>query len=265
MAVRYGCRIAVIGRTPFPDTPPFEDIEDGPALRQAVVDALERETGQAQGEALWSRLHLVSRQRALWRTLRRVEAMGATFAYAQADATRAEELARALDEIRVAHGPIHAVVHGAGLTEDGLVASKSVESFRRVLYAKAHSVFHLRALLRDDPLQVVLLFSSLAAHAGSAGQTDYVAANEILEALGREWNAQVAYPVRSIRWSVWTEAGLASTALRRQMARLGLAGIGNHAGTSHFLEELARGGQDEECVLVAPSSTLAFALRPEPV
>ena len=264
VAVRYGCRIAVIGRTPFPDTPPFEDIEDGPALRQAVVDALERETGEAQGEELWSRFHLVSRQRALWRTRRRVEAMGATFAYAQADATRAEELARALDEIRVAHGPIHAVVHGAGLTEDGLVASKSVESFRRVLYAKAHSVFHLRALLRDDPLQVVLLFSSLAAHAGTAGQTDYVAANEILEALGREWNAQVAYPVRSIRWSVWTEAGLASTALRQQMARLGLAGIGNHAGTSHFLEELARGGKDDECVLVAPPSTLAFASRPEP-
>jgi hypothetical protein len=104
-----------------------------------------------------------------------------------------------------------------------------------------------------------LLTSSLAAHNGCAGQTDYAAANEILNGIASRWNAEVAYPVRALLWGVWAETGLASEALLNQMRQRGLDGIGNAAGTAAFAAELTAAAEGD-WVLLSPISTLEYAL-----
>jgi NAD(P)-dependent dehydrogenase (short-subunit alcohol dehydrogenase family) len=231
-----------------------------------LVEQLRRDgwsDGSSEAEMLRERLRGVSRQRAVWRTRERLVRAGSPCFYEQADATKEGELARALEAIRAAHGPIHGVVHGAGCIEDARIGAKSLESFRRVLHAKAHSTRHLRALLERDPMQFAFLFSSLAAHTGTAGQTDYVAANEIVGAVAEEWNRGVSYPVRALLWGVWSESGLASRALKRQMTRLGIEGISNHVGVSGFLQELQFGDKSEDWVLLTPRAMLELALNPQ--
>ncbi|MEI7894940.1 MAG: KR domain-containing protein, partial [Myxococcales bacterium] len=224
LARKYQCRLAIVGRTAMPTSLPLPEASDDASVMRLLVEQLRRDgwsDGSSEAEMLRERLRGVSRQRAVWRTRERLVRAGSPCFYEQADATKEGELARALEAIRAAHGPIHGVVHGAGCIEDARIGAKSLESFRRVLHAKAHSTRHLRALLERDPMQFAFLFSSLAAHTGTAGQTDYVAANEIVGAVAEEWNRVVSYPVRALLWGVWSEAGLASRALKRQMTRLG--------------------------------------------
>jgi NAD(P)-dependent dehydrogenase (short-subunit alcohol dehydrogenase family) len=264
LAQTHRCRFVAVGRTPMPDASPYAEVDDERMLKRVLFDEL-RASSEASdvpdGERLQRRLRTVLRQRAIWRTRSRVEAAGGTFLYHRADVSRPAELTAALAAIRAEHGPISGVVHGAGVTEDGLVTDKSVESFRRVLHTKTESAFALYAALRDEPLEFAFLFSSLSAHAGTAGQTDYVAGNEVLQAVARVWNERASYPARAILWSVWSEAGLASAGLKKQMDRLGLHGIRNEDGARLFGQELLQRGTGDDWVLLAPQSTLRFALR----
>jgi NAD(P)-dependent dehydrogenase (short-subunit alcohol dehydrogenase family) len=285
LARLYHCRIIAIGRTPWPDEKPYADIDDetiggtdgavSSILMQRIIHDLTGESGQVseqgrsrrghlwqgqvKAELLQSRLQMILRQRALLNTRQRIEAAGGSFSYYSADAVKFEDLERVLAAIHQEHGPVHGLIHGAGLIDDQLLARKSVSSFRKVLYTKALSIFHLYRLLRDEPLEFVQLFSSLASHTGTPGQTDYAAANEVLNAVAHDWNQAVAYPVRSILWSVWTEAGLAAPGIKSQMKRLGLQGISNQVGVHLCHDELINGSKSEDWVLLAPRSTLTYA------
>lgn len=264
LARAHRCAIAAIGRTRLPAERPYPGVHDDAELKARIFEDLEREGAGTGAEALRARLRFIARQRAIFATRERVERAGGTFRYYQADATDPVALARALAAARAELGPIHGAIHGAGVIEDELVAKKSLASFRRVFRTKVAPAIHLRRLLADDPLAFVFLFSSMVAFTGTPGQTDYVAANEALDALARAWNRAAPYPVRALLWSVWSESGLASASVRAKMARLGLGGITNDVGARLVLEELRALGEDEDRVLLAPRSTLLHAAAPPP-
>ncbi len=260
VAARHRCVIAAVGRTVMPAEFPHAECADPASLREAVTFALRVEGRQApSAAAVRARLAEVERTRELWETRRRVEAAGGTFVYRRADVTRAGELAGALAEIRAEVGPFTGLVFGAGVAEDALASQKSLASFRRVLETKAIGAANVRSILDGEPLRFAFFLSSLSAHTGTAGQTDYVAANEIVNALCAEWNRVADFPVRALLYSVWAETGLGRGALKRQMDRLGLDGISNEDGTRAFLAELEDASSDEPWVLLSPESTLAYA------
>ena len=258
LARRARCRIAVVGRTPLPTARPFADCSDDASLTARVRATL---GAGASAEAVRAAVADAKRGRELWDTKSRVEAVGGQFFYRAADATRAGELADALSDLRAEAGPFVGVVHGVGLTEDARVGEKSHASFRRVLDVKVKSALLLRSITRGEPLRFAFFLSSLAAHAGTAGQTDYVAANEIVNAIADEWRRETdgSVNVRALLFSVWTEVGLAGAALKRQMDRLGLDGISSAEGAAAFLAELDRADDDDAWVLLSPESTLAYA------
>ncbi|GAA0766110.1 KR domain-containing protein [Ideonella azotifigens] len=264
LAARYQCRIAIIGRTACPAAYPYPEAGTEEALRALLIAELHAApdgSGRPAAERLRERLRSVARQRAVFATCQRIAQAGGRCHHEAADATQREQMVATLARIRQACGPIHGVVHGVGVTEDALLARKTVASFRRVLRSKTESVALMRELLQGEPLAFAFLFSSLSVHAGTPGQVDYVAANEVLGAVAEAWNAEASYPVRALLWSVWSEAGLASASLVRQMARLGLPGISTAQGVAQLQDELARGDKDEPWVLLAPEATLDYALN----
>lgn len=103
--------------------------------------------------------------------------------------------------------PLKGIVHGAGVLDDGVVTAQSAERFATVFAPKVDGTQHLHDLSAD--LDFFICFSSTAALVGSAGQTNYAAANAYMDSLMAQ-RRQMGLAGLSINWGPWGEIGLAA-------------------------------------------------------
>ncbi|MXQ67224.1 type I polyketide synthase [Actinomadura rayongensis] len=185
---------------------------------------------------------------------RDLEALGATVTLAACDAADRDGLAALLAAIP-ADRPLTAVVHAAGVLADAPVESLTARQLDDVLRPKADAARNLHELTAGHDLAAFVLFSSIAATVGTAGQAGYAAANAYLDALAARRHA-AGLPATAIAWGLW-EAGTGMTSHldRTDVRRLARAGIGRF-DTPHGLAlfDAAVGG--DLPVLVAARLTL---------
>jgi acyl transferase domain-containing protein/acyl carrier protein len=139
------------------------------------------------------------------------------------DVSDAVALGGLLELIRKDGPPLRGVVHSAGVFDDGVLSQQDANRFARVFGPKVCGGWHLDRLTRCDPLDLFVIFSSVAAIFGSAGQTNYAAANAFLDLLARERSTR-GLPGLSINWGAWTEVGVAAD--RGLIDRIAAQGLG---------------------------------------
>jgi acyl transferase domain-containing protein/thioesterase domain-containing protein len=153
------------------------------------------------------------------RAVQQLEALGAEVLVAAADVADDDSLAAAVAAARARFGLINGVIHAAGVLDDALMAAKRQASAELVFGPKVYGTLALDRVMRDEPLDFMVLFSSTSAIIGPAGQVDYAAANAFLDHFARKARAE-GRPVTALGWGVWAEVGMAASAARR----LGVAG-----------------------------------------
>uniref|UniRef100_UPI003570D051 thioester reductase domain-containing protein n=1 Tax=Streptomyces mashuensis TaxID=33904 RepID=UPI003570D051 len=153
-----------------------------------------------------------------------LERLGARVEVAACDVSDAGELARAL-ELVPAEYPLSGVVHTAGVLDDGLVTALTAERVEGVLRPKADAAWNLHLLTQDMPLRQFVLFSSIAATFGSAGQANYAAANTFLDALA-QYRQALGLAATSVAWGLWQQddGGIAGHLDDTDLARIAREG-----------------------------------------
>lgn len=134
--------------------------------------------------------------------------------YAVADVSRWEEVRHLVARVGEETGPIHGIVHAAGVIHDAYLTNKTTEEWDEVLAPKVDGAVHLDRATAHLPIESFLVFSSGTAVTGNPGQSDYATANGYLGEYAAHRNRRVAAGERSghtvaIAWPLWKDGGMA--------------------------------------------------------
>uniref|UniRef100_UPI0005269D28 type I polyketide synthase n=1 Tax=Streptomyces sp. NRRL F-525 TaxID=1463861 RepID=UPI0005269D28 len=151
-------------------------------------------------------------------------AHGATVTIAACDTADPDALARLIAGVPT-ENPLTAVIHTAGVLDDGTVTALTPASLDTVLRPKVDAAWHLHQLTADLDLSAFVLFSSAAGILGNAGQANYAAANTFLDALAT-WRRHDGLAATSLAWGLWAPTGgMGGTLEAADLARLSRSGI----------------------------------------
>ncbi|MGH8931898.1 MAG: SDR family NAD(P)-dependent oxidoreductase, partial [Egibacteraceae bacterium] len=173
--------------------------------------------------------------------------LGAVVTVAACDVSDRDALVKLISSI-TADGRLGAVVHAAGVLDDGVIGALTPQRVDRVLAAKADAAWHLHELTQDLDLSAFVLFSSIAGTLGGPGQANYAAANTFLDALAA-YRRTRGLPAVSLAWGPWTGQGMTDHLDRTDLARMtrqGLAPLPPQNALA-LLDAALTGGQPVVC------------------
>ncbi|MCX5380980.1 SDR family NAD(P)-dependent oxidoreductase [Streptomyces sp. NBC_00091] len=183
------------------------------------------------------------------------------------DAADRDALAAVLDAIP-AELPLTAVVHTAGVLDDGVIESLTPERFAAVLRPKADAARNLHELTAGLDLSAFVLFSSFAGAVGGAGQANYAAANAFLDSFADQRRAD-GLPATAVAWGAWAEGGMAEdeAAVGERLRRHGIRPMRPPHAIEGLQQALDHGDAalavaDIDWALFAPGFT---TVRPSPL
>lgn len=140
--------------------------------------------------------------------VREIERSGAEVFPAAADVTDLAAMGEVLREARRRFGPVHGVIHAAGIPGEGILQLKRYEAAKAILASKVWGTMVLEELLRGTKLDFLVLCSSIASILGGIGLGDYCAANAFLDAYAARPPAGKRTLVLSVNWDMWGEVGM---------------------------------------------------------
>ncbi|MFE9065430.1 type I polyketide synthase [Streptomyces violaceusniger] len=175
-----------------------------------------------------------------------LEGLGARVTVAACDAADRAALAAVVDAIPQEF-PLTAVVHTAGVLDDGVVDALTVRRAAGVLRPKVDAARNLHELTAGMDLSAFVLFSSAAGTLGGPGQGSYAAGNAYLDALALQRRAD-GLPATSIAWGAWAGGGLVTDEVGEQMSRSGLLAMSPELAISALQQAL---DHDETFLAVA--------------
>jgi acyl transferase domain-containing protein len=150
--------------------------------------------------------------------IEQLRASGVNAIALQADLAVRADVERVLAETAASLPPLRGIVHAAGVLDDSVLIQQQWERFERVMAPKIAGSWHLHELTSSLPLDFFVFFSSASSVLGSAGQTNYAAANAFMDALAHYRRAQ-GLPAVSINWGAWSLSGMAASLDARDQKR----------------------------------------------
>lgn len=162
---------------------------------------------------------------------------GGKLVAAQADVTSLDDMQRVVRE----HGPVHALVHSAGVLADGAIESidPAVGRAARAVKARGWAVAIAAA---GTSLERAIAVGSWAGRFGNRHQAHYASANALVSALVEHAPEGVAASVSE--FGPWINSEMAETipeAIQTAMRNGGVDFVGDEPGLQAILEDLGRG------------------------
>ena len=259
-------KIALLGRTElFDESSVTSGVQEEGELKKILLAEFQKNGEQVTPAALGKTVSTLLANREVTANIVRMESAGATVSYFVADIRNTDSVTSVLNEVRKQWGEIKGLVHGAGVIADKLIAEKTTEQFDAVFGTKIDGIRALLSATKEDNLEMICLFSSVAGRSGNKGQSDYSMANEVLNKVAaKEFvmrnSGDNKCQVKSINWGPW-DSGMVSPALKKQFASMGVPLIPLKQGAEIFVDEVLRGTAEQVEVVVGakPDGSLLSA------
>ena len=138
-----------------------------------------------------------------------IEAAGSQVLFVKADVSLPETVKALKLKARSAFGNINGVFHAAGVLFDRPMLLKERVTLDQVLRPKIEGSWILANVFSDS--EFLFLFSSISSAIPPAGQCDYSAGNNFMDALANQSAAKASgLKIISANWGSWREVGMAA-------------------------------------------------------
>ena len=182
----------------------------------------------------------------IYSTIAAITKSGNTAKYHSCDTTDVDRLKDIGTEISSTNGKITGIIHGAGIEDSKLVADKNWDTFSAVIRVKVDGWKALEAAAISsgtDELRLACSFTSVAGRFGNGGQTDYAAANSVLDVEMARLSATGKTHAVAIAWTGWKDVGMATRgSLEAIFEAAGIDTIPVEVGVNIFADEVLAGG-----------------------
>ena len=139
-------------------------------------------------------------------TIAHLESLGVKIIAVACDITVKDEIFATVQEASKIMPPLRGIVHAATVIDDGLICNMNERQIRSVLSPKILGALNLHELTQSFPVDQFILFSSATTLFGNPGQSNYVAANTMLEALAIHRRAS-GLPATCVAWGAIDDVG----------------------------------------------------------
>jgi len=245
LAKDFPCHYILVGRSAYPEVGHLPGmVQTKEQIRQYLIEQ-EYAQNPAAIEQQTTKLY---KGKQIIATMEAIESQGSQVSYYTVDVRDEGKFTKLLQTIYAEYGRIDGVIHGAGILEDKLFQNKTSDSFERVFSTK---VTPLRVLAEhlDNDTQFIIFFSSIASVYGNRGQTDYAAANSVLDHYAEVLGEKMKGRVMAINWGPWKGAGMVSPALEKEYERRGISLIPLESGKETFTNEIKYGNEGRVLIM----------------
>ncbi|MCW3465912.1 SDR family NAD(P)-dependent oxidoreductase [Chitinophaga nivalis] len=133
--------------------------------------------------------------------------------YHRCDVSNKAEVADLISHIKTQYQKLDGIIHSAGVVRDSLIVNKQTATIKEVLSAKIAGTTNLDECTKDEPLDFMVFFSSIASVLGNVGQADYAAANAwqdhyALYRHEKQLSGERQGKTLSMSWPLWKEGGM---------------------------------------------------------
>ncbi|TNE87548.1 MAG: SDR family oxidoreductase [Deltaproteobacteria bacterium] len=238
-------KFALLGRTALTDEPAaVVGVEGDANLKKALLQDAMAKGEKVSPADLGKKVSRILANREIRATLAAIAAAGGEAEYVACSVTDVAGLKDALGSVRARWGAITGLVHGAGVLADRYIVDKTQDQFDFVFDTKVDGLVALLEATANDPLKLLVNFSSVAARAGNQGQCDYAMANEVLNKVATaEGTKRSGMLVKSLGWGPW-EGGMVTPALKARFESLGVALIPLDVGAKMLVDEVLSGAPE---------------------
>ncbi len=214
LAREFHPRMVLLGLVSIPDNiatlASFQE-KEWEDFKNQVHDALKQKNTRVTPVMLEKEMLRYTKAVQAYKNIQELESLGASVLYRSCDVTQEASVKELVADVVARYGKIDVIIHGAGIEESKTLENKKLEMFHLVFDVKANGCFNLLQAAQNAGLRSLILLSSVAGRFGNIGQTDYSAANDLLNKYAA-WIRENLPGVKalSINWTGWAGAGMAT-------------------------------------------------------
>ena len=238
MAKKYKCRFVLLGRTELSDNvDAYAEADTKREIQDMLISKMRVEKKMMKPAELSVMVNRIYSQTTIRRTLRELEASGASALYYSCDINNDEQVGRIISDAESKFGKITGFIHGAGVLADKLISDMTERDFDIVVKTK---IFGLDSCLKNidlSNLKYLIMFSSVAAFFGNKGQSNYALANEIMNKMA--FMIKRKHPkcvVSAINWGPW-DHGMINDSLKEAFKARNISILPVDRGVEIFMEQ----------------------------
>ncbi|MDP8242497.1 MAG: SDR family NAD(P)-dependent oxidoreductase [Candidatus Hinthialibacter antarcticus] len=156
--------------------------------------------------------------------LEALRAQGATLHVWRGDVCDANAMQELAQRIQRELPPLKGVIHAAGHLDDATIQNLDSKKLVNVMRPKTLGAINLYGAVEECKCDFILFYSSIAPLLGSAGQSNYCAANAFLDAFAHDLRRR-GVDAFSVNWGPWRDGGMASQLDHQYKERLAVNGF----------------------------------------